>query len=134
MNASRHRLLLTSLTGAFLAIVVAAVVLYPSADPAGLPTPLESVYPAPGDAVLAQAEIVIELPGGYVAGLVVDGRPVPPDEIVTVPATGTFRWRPRPGGALERWDPGEHTVEVSWDRAPGQVPDPGAFAWTFRVI
>lgn len=113
---------------------MAVVALYPSGDPAGLPAPLESVYPKPGDVLTSPAEVVIELPPGYVAAIVVDGRPVPPSEVVAVAATGTFRWRPGPGGSIERWEPGEHTVEVSWDRLPGQVPDPGAFAWTFRVI
>ena len=134
VNAAKHRLLLISLVCALAALVVGVVALYPSGDPAGLPAPLESVFPRPGDVLAAQAEIVIELPADYVAGLVVDGRPVSPDEVVAVPATGTFRWRPGPGHVIERWEPGEHTVEVSWDRMPGRVPDPGAFAWTFRVI
>lgn len=134
MDAGRHRTTLLALAGALALLVVAVIVMYPSGDPTALPPPLESVYPLPGDVLAAQAEVVIELPAGYVATLVVDGRPVPPDEVVAVPATGTFRWRPGPGGALDHWDPGEHTVEVSWDRPLGQVPDPGAFAWTFRVI
>lgn len=125
---------LLALVGALVALVLAAIVFYPSGDPAVLPAPLESVSPTPGDVLASQTEIVIELPPGYTAAIVVDGRPVPPSEVVAVTATGTFRWRPGPGGAIERWEPGEHTVEVSWDRLPGQVPDPGAFAWTFRVI
>ncbi|HAX82509.1 MAG TPA: hypothetical protein DCY40_08090 [Actinobacteria bacterium] len=134
MDASRHRWLIIALATAFAALVVAVIVFYPSGDPAALPAPLESVYPKPGDVLASPAEVVIELPPGYVATIVVDGRPVPPSEVVAVTATGTFRWRPGPGGSIERWEPGEHTVEVSWDRLPSQVPDPGAFAWTFRVI
>lgn len=123
-----------ALTGALVALVVAVIALYPSGEPAGLPAPLESVYPLPGDILAAQAEIVIELPPGYIASLVVDGRPVPAEEVAAVPATGTIRWRPGPDSIIPSWSSGEHTVEVSWDRAPGQVPDPGAYAWTFRVI
>lgn len=121
------------LAASLVALIGAVVWFFPSGNEARLPAPLESVSPTPGDVVASQTEIVIELPPGYTAALVVDGRPVPSEEVVAVTATGTFRWRPGPGSVIGDWDPGEHTVEVSWDRSSG-VPDPGAYAWTFRVI
>jgi hypothetical protein len=116
------------------AVVVATVLWYPAGGADPLPHPLRSVSPDPLATVAAQTEIVVEIEAGYTVSLVVDGRPIPPDEITAVPATGTYRWRPTSGAVIERWEPGEHLVEVSWDRAGNQVPDPGAFAWTFRVI
>jgi hypothetical protein len=133
VNPRRHRILLFGLGAAFVALVVAVVIAYPSGDAASLPAPLEAVSPVPGDVVVAQVAIEIDLPIGYRIDLVVDGQPVPPDEIVAVDALGTFRWYPGAGGVIERWDPGEHTVEVSWDRVAGGGPDPGAFSWRFRV-
>lgn len=130
MEPRRHRLVITALGLALIALVVLVAVVYPEGDTATLPAPLESVSPAPGSVAVDPVEVVIDLAIGYEISLVVDGIPVPADEVRGVPATGVFRWRP--GGVIPAWGPGPHTVEVSWDRPDG-LPDPGAFAWTFRV-
>ena len=133
MDSRRHRITLISLTAALILLLTVAVVTYPSGGPDSLPEPLESVTPGPNSIVIAQTEVVIEIALGYEVGLVVDGIPIPPDEIYAVPATGTCRWRPGPGRVIEVFTPGEHTIEVSWDRPTDDRPDPGAYAWTFRV-
>jgi hypothetical protein len=125
--------LLLWLGAAFVALVVVVTVAYPSGEPDTIPAPLEAVSPLPGEAVVGQVAIEIDLPIGYVIDLVVDGRPVPPAEIVAVEGLGSYRWYPGPGRVVERWEPGEHPIEVSWDSLPGRLPDPGAFSWRFRV-
>jgi hypothetical protein len=133
MDSRTNRIALISLTVALVLLLVVAVVIYPSGGPDSLPEPLEAVTPAPGGLVIAQTEIVVEIAIGYEVALVVDGIPIPSDEIYAVAATGTFRWRPQPGSVIEELAPGEHTVEVSWDRTGNDRPDPGAYSWTFRV-
>ncbi|MBI5157530.1 MAG: hypothetical protein HZA58_05880 [Acidimicrobiia bacterium] len=133
MDPRRHRRLLVLLGAGFVAVVIAVVVFYPSGSPDSLPAPLEAVSPLPGEAVVGQVTIEIDLPIGYAIDLVVDGVPVPPAEIIAVEGLGSYRWYPGPGRVIERWEQGEHTIEVSWDSLPGRRPDPGAFSWRFRV-
>jgi hypothetical protein len=133
MDPHRHRQLQLLLGVALVAVIAWVILAYPSGDPAALPAPLERVSPPPGDAVVGQVTIEIDLPVGYVIDLVVDGFIVPRDELVVVDALGVYRWSPGPGRALEQWEPGEHLIEVSWDRIPGRLPDPGVFSWRFRL-
>lgn len=102
-------------------------------EPTELPATIERLSPAPGDAVLRQALIEIDLVTGYRAELFVDGFKVPETELVFVEATGVHSWRPSPSGTyLTEWTPGAHTVLIRWMTLTG-LPDTGQFEWTFRV-
>lgn len=129
----RHRAAYLGLTAALAAVIAAAVILAPSGEETALPEPLESVFPRPGDTVVRQTSVEVELPVGYRIDLYVDGRPIPATEIGFVEPTGRFTWSPAPGTSIPEWEGGEHTVRVVWDRAEGGRPDPGEFEWTFRV-
>lgn len=133
MDPRRHRLTLAVLAMTATAVIVAAWALAPPGDPEGLPQPLVSVQPAPGAVAVSPAEVVVVLPVGYRLDLVVDGTPIPESEVGWVEATGTFRWQPAVGGTVEAWGPGDHVVEVAWERVSGGRPDPGSFTWSFRV-
>lgn len=134
MSARRHRLTLALLATAATAVIAAAWAFAPQGDPEGVPPPLVSVQPVPGAVVVSPAEVVVVLPVGYRLDLVVDGTPIPESEVEWVEATGTFRWQPAVGGIVEAWGPGDHVVEVAWERVAGGRPDPGSFTWSFRVI
>jgi hypothetical protein len=108
------------------------VVLAPSGEPVEIPAPLERIFPAPGDTVVRQTAVEIDLPVGYSIELFVDGVPIPSDEIGSTASTGVYVWRPAPGGTIETWPGGEHTVRVAWDRTEGGRPDPGEYEWVFR--
>ena len=128
-----YRWIYAGLALAAVAVIALGVALSPEGEPVELPAPLEAVSPRPGDAVLRQAVLEVDLDVGYVADIYVDGFLVPPDEIDFVEATGVYRWAPRPGGTyLTEWTPGTHTVQVEWTRSTG-LPDVGSFQWTFRV-
>ncbi|MBU1226031.1 MAG: hypothetical protein KJ698_02290 [Actinobacteria bacterium] len=129
----RHRMIYLTLAAALTAVVAAAVVLAPSGEETSVPAPLESIFPAPGDTVVRQTIIEIDLPVGYSIDLYIDGVWVPTDEIGFTPSTGVFRWQPSPGASLDVWAGGEHTVRVVWDRTAGGRPDPGEYEWAFRV-
>jgi hypothetical protein len=128
----RHRLVYAGLALALAALVAVVVALAPHGERPSLPEPLESVFPLPGDSVVRQTAIEVDLPVGYTLDLIVDGRAVPGIEIAVTPSTGVWRWQPAPGTSSEQWSPGEHTITIRWERTTGR-PDPGEFTWTFRV-
>lgn len=131
MDPRKHRLTLLALAIAFVALLGAAVALYPKGDPHNLPEPVLAVYPAPGQLVLAQTYLEVEMPIGYTVSFVVDGIPIPASEVIAVTAIGTFRWQPGLLSVIPAWTTGEHTVEIAWD-SPSR-PDPGSFTWIFNV-
>ena len=127
----RYRLIYTGLALIGIAAVALGVVLGAEGEPLTLPEPLQAVHPAPGSLAPLQAEIEVDLPNGYEAEIVVDGRPVSNASLTE--ATGVYRWSPGPDDpAVQEWAPGEHTVSVTWDTYAGH-PDPGSFEWVFRV-
>lgn len=129
----RHRLLYLAFGTALVAVVAVTVVLAPQGEETVVPAPLEAVFPEPGDTVVRQTVVEIDLPVGYSLELYVDGAPVPDEEIGVTPSTGRYVWQPGPGRSLEVWPPGEHTIRVVWDRTEGGRPDPGEYTWVFRV-
>lgn len=132
MDAASYRRIMIGLLVALVSIVAIVIVLNPSGDEPVLPEPLEEVFPLPGDTVVQQTVVSIDLPVGYDIELEIDGILIPAAEIGSVPATGRWSWGPGPARLWASWTPGEHTVTVRWDRTSGR-PDPGAFTWTFRV-
>lgn len=130
---SRHRLAYVLLGTALAAVLAAAVLLAPSGEAPTLPEPLESVFPLPGDTVVRQTAVEVDLPVGYGLELYVDGKPVPQTEIGVTPSTGLWVWQPGPGRSIVTWEGGDHTVVAAWDRVAGGRPDPGEYEWTFRV-
>ena len=130
----RFRFVIILLTLALASVVGLAVLLTPGGAPQDLPAPLESVFPLPGDAVVRQTAVEVDLPIGYTLEIEVDGIWIPPHEIGLTEATGRWIWQPSPDSVVGFWEPGDHTVTVRWDRIAGGRPDPGEFTWTFRVF
>ena len=133
VDRDRARLAYAGYGLALAALVALVIVFHPRGEEAAIPEPLESVFPNPGDTVVRQTAVEVDLPVGYGLELVVDGRPIPPIEIGNTPATGQWIWQPAPGRSIEQWEGGEHTVTIRWDRLEGGRPDPGEFTWSFRV-
>jgi hypothetical protein len=125
------------MTGAAIALVALIAIVWavnPLGDDAALPSPLEGIFPLPGDTVVRQTAIEVDLPVGYSMALIVDGVKIPQIEVGSTPATGRFLWQPGPTTLFELWSAGEHTVTIEWERISGGGPDPGSFTWTFRII
>jgi hypothetical protein len=122
----------TGLALALVALVAVVVAVFPSGEATELPEPLESVFPSPGDIVVRQTAVEVDLPVGYTLDLEVDGVRIPPVSIGFTEPTGQYVWQPAPGSIIEEWAGGEHTVSIVWDRTFGR-PDPGEFTWSFTV-
>ncbi|MFO7549679.1 MAG: hypothetical protein R6X29_12535 [Acidimicrobiia bacterium] len=104
-----------------------------SGEPQPLPRPFEAVYPGPGDTVIRQTSIEVDLEFGYRAEIHVDGFRLPDSEVTFVEATGVYAWSPSPTSLyLDAWAPGEHVVRVVWVSTTGRV-EAGEFEWRFRV-
>jgi hypothetical protein len=128
-----YRLIYFGLGALAVAVVALAVAFGRGGDPIELPGPVESVYPLPGDAVLMQSFIEVDMEVGYTLDIYVNGFLVPANEVQFVEGTGVYRWAPsRTSLYLSQWTPGEHTVRIVWDTVAG-LPDRGEFTWTFRV-
>jgi hypothetical protein len=134
VNRARFRIMILVLTASLAAVVALAVALAPGGVEPELPGPLEEVFPLPGDAVVRQTAIQIDLPIGYAVEIEVDGIWIPPHEIGLTDATGLYRWQPNAESVLPFWEPGDHTVTARWERISGGRPDVGEFTWTFRVF
>lgn len=134
VSQRRFAIVFAVLTAGFAAVVGAVILLSPEGDPPSIPEPVESVFPLPGDAVVRQTAIEVDLPIGYTLEIEVDGVWIPPHEIGYTSATGFYLWQPSPDSVIGFWEPGDHTVTIRWDTAEGTRPDSGEFTWSFRVF
>lgn len=128
----RTLLIYVGLSLVLVAVISAAVALSPSGDEDTLPAPLIGVSPAPGSADILQATIRVEIETGYRIALTVDGVAVPQNEVESLPGVGRFEWNRDASQVFEPWEPGTHSVEVSWDTVTG-LPEQGSFTWSFRI-
>lgn len=132
MSRTTYRLIFLALGLGLIVVIVGAVLLAPSGDPAELPDDVELFSPADGSTVLEQTSVVLDLAPGYLAVFTIDGLVVPTDQVIFTEVTGRHEFIPGPGKVIERWATGFHVVEASWDQVSG-LPDPGSMTWSFRV-
>ncbi len=133
MNARRYRHLIIGSLSLLIGLVVAVWAIYPKGDPSAPPDPVESVFPLPGDIVVRQTAVEVDLPIDYSLEVLVDGVTILEAEIGFTAATGRYISQPGPTRLLETWSSGEHTTTIRWNRISGGGPDPGEFTWKFRV-
>lgn len=129
---TRYRVTLLLLAVAFIAVVVAAVLIAPSGSGGMLPDAVQRVSPDDGELVLRQTRLIVHLQPGYAATIEIDGTMLPEDQVVFTPETGLHVFEPGPGKVIESWTPGFHIAVASWNTLTG-LPDRGALTWTFRV-
>ncbi len=132
MTNRQYRLVLFGLGAVFVAVVAVAIAINPRTGPVVLPAPIEDLDPGPNELMLRQGILSIDLEIGYEMELFINDRPVPATEIQEIVGTGIRRWAPQTDGVVEEWPPGDYRVRVTWNSTTG-LPDPGTYAWTFRV-
>ena len=120
--------------GVALIVVIALGVAFGSPDRAGgeRPAQIESISPEPGETVLRQSRIEVDVPSGYAIDLFVDGLLIPVEEIFFVEGTGIYSWQPGVDTMITELSPGQHKVLVRWRTMTG-LPDTGEYSWTFRA-
>ena len=132
MNTTGYRVTYTLLGVALIAVIGVSIMFIPSGDPEKLPPAVETYSPRQGDIVTNPIKVLIDLKANYVASFVIDGIPIPEDDVDAIVETGRYQFIPGPGKAIERWTSGEHAVVVTWIGGPSSV-DTGTLVWTFTV-
>ncbi len=107
---------------------------------------IERQVPGPGDQILRQDRVGVDLAPGYIGEVVLDGVLIPPDQLLVPtddPAAlatdlqwnplNEFLFQPGPGRVIEELAPGEHRLVVRfWEERLGE-DDARTATWTFRV-
>jgi hypothetical protein len=133
MTKQTYRFIILLLTGLLILVITWGVTFSQNNnEELVLPYSLENIYPLPYDQVPQQASLEIDLPVGYELTLIVDNYIIPQSEIQYVEATGVYIWRPGPNKTFETWNPGKHSVKISWDTFTG-LPDFDEYEWEFTT-
>jgi hypothetical protein len=93
---------------------------------------VRAVVPAAGDLDVRQAVVGFTLDPRYQGRLVLDGTPIPDDQVTFAPGVNSWTYRPGPGTETGPLRPGRHVARVYyWER--GRQEDPGQFVeWSFN--
>ncbi len=143
MSPSQYRYIYAGLGFALIAVIAFGWA-FGRSDGSGPSRPdvIEGLSPLPGDQVPRQTPLEVDVPVGYELEMWIDFRgsggaeanwvKIPASEIVHVPETGVYSWRPGLNRLLESWIPGEQRVRLIWNTTTG-IPDPGRYEFSFRV-
>lgn len=120
-----------------------------------LPDAIEEISPTPdAQQVLQQTDVVVDLAEGYEGELTIDGLALPtirldelptlnaepgeqieiPPGVIFEPGNGTLRFRPAEGAGIESFEPGAHSVVVTYWRTEEGRDAARSHGWTFVVI
>jgi len=132
MTTTGYRITYLLLAVALVAIIGGAILLIPSGDPLDLPDAVESYSPADGDLVTQPIRVVIDLLPNYDVAFVIDGTPIPAEQVDSILATGRHQFEAGEGKAIERWTAGDHTVVATYTSGANGI-DVGTVVWTFRI-
>ncbi len=132
-HPTNYRRIYLALGLALIGVVILGIV-FGSPDGAGVgrPQQIESISPEPGETVIRQTRIEVDVPPGYAIDLFVDGLLIPADEMFFVEGTGIYSWQPGGEKTIAELSPGQHEVLVRWRTVSG-LPDIGEYSWTFRT-
>jgi hypothetical protein len=109
---------------------------------------IEKLIPSPGDLVLRQGEVGIDLAPGFAGQLAIDGKSIATHEVGESqtptafdtnldarfdPGNGTVLFTPRAGAPIEAFSPGKHTIVVTYWRVTEGKEQAKTFSWQFSV-
>jgi hypothetical protein len=147
----RQRLITSAIAAVALTFIVAGVATAVTGTAAQHPpVGVDRFIPAPGELVLRQTQIGVDLAAGYRGDLIVDGQSIPtydltPNECslntqkftghdaVFDPGQNTVYFTPSPGATIERFAPGEHRISVRYWRLCENPDTALATSWSFKV-
>jgi hypothetical protein len=132
MTTTGYRVTFALLALALIAVIGGSILLIPAGDPEQLPSAVERYSPNNGDIAINPVGVMIDLKPNYAAEFIIDGTPIPPDDLNAIPETGRYEFIPGPGKTIVRWSPGSHTVVVSWLGGANNI-DGGTLVWKFQT-
>jgi hypothetical protein len=102
-------------------------------QPAVRDTAVRHVEPAPGDRVLRQVEVAIDLDPTYTGILKIDGHRIPEDQLARIAGLNRVSFTPAPDKDIKKFSPGRHCATSEF----WQVTIPDAphrfYTWCFEV-
>jgi hypothetical protein len=123
-------------------------------DAQRLPDVIESINPGPGDEVLRQSQVFVDLVEGYNAELIIDGITLEttrldelsaeanakPGSQVNIPPTAiydpgnfTISFLPQDGAAIEGFEQGDHRATVVYWKVTDDKSKSKSFSWEFAA-
>jgi hypothetical protein len=91
------------------------------------------VEPPPGDRVLRQTEIAIDLAAGYTCVLTIDGIRIPEDQVDHIVGLNRFSFTPGKDKAIEELRAGRLGAKAElWDTTIPDAPH-RTYSWNFEV-
>lgn len=100
----------------------------------GRPGVVEHVYPRNGAEALRQAEIGIDLAGGYEGALALNGTPIPTEELRLVPEQNQVFFAPAEGRTFRTLPSGSSCVTATvWKSSEGRGANDLTYQWCFDV-
>jgi hypothetical protein len=102
-------------------------------QPAVKDVAVKHVEPAPGDRVLRQTEVVVDLDPTYTGVLSIDGHRLPEDQLSRISGLNRVAFAPGDGKDIVRFAAGRHkaTVEFWLTAVPNSTHR--YFSWNFEV-
>ena len=102
-------------------------------QPALRDTAVKRVLPAPGDLVLRQSEIRVELETGYTGVLSIDEQRIPEDQTDRIEGAYWVSFTPAEGKDIEELAPGRRCASIElWDTTIPDAPH-RHYGWCFEV-
>lgn len=130
-----QRIGISALIAAALILIVAGFMQAQTGDTtASLVDPgIEELLPKPGELVLRQSQVGVDLAPGYEGTIDVDSIPIPDDQLTLNPALNQVFFQPGPGKDFEQFAPGRHCVTAHFYQSV-QGPDQShTYSWCFNV-
>jgi hypothetical protein len=91
------------------------------------------VEPAPGDLVLRQTEIAVDLAAGYTGVLSIDGNRLPEDQVDHIAGLNRISFTPGEGKDLSKLSPGRHCAKVELWQTTIENALHRPYTWCFEV-
>lgn len=123
-------------------------------DAQRLPSVVETISPGPGDEVLRQSQVFVDLVSGYNAVLIIDGVELPvtrldeltkgpnvkPGSQVDIPPTAiydpgncTISYLPQDGAPIEEFTQGKHSAAIVYWKVTDDRSKGKSFSWEFSA-
>ena len=146
-----HRIIGAVVIGVALALIIWGFASAQSGDKAvRINDPaIERVLPQPGEIVLRQSQVGVDLAPGYRGVLIIDGQEIPTTDVPTGsnpdpnakgnldaqfdPTQNTVLFVPKKGATIEEFTPGEHRITAVYWREVASRDQAVSFSWTFKV-
>ena len=100
---------------------------------AGRPPQVRTVSPEPGSLQLRQTEIFVELDPSYTGSLVINGTPIPDDQVQVVRGLSRVSFIPAPGKEVTALPPGVACAAVRFRPVSAGAGAGGTYRWCFNV-